>query len=134
MAYNILIVDDSRTMRSVLTKTLGMTGLDLGEVYVAENGLDALGKLKEHWIDLVMTDLNMPEMTGLELIEKMAQDGMLKATPVIVISTDGSAERLQALLEKGIREFIRKPFTPEAITEAITRVLGVTNERSANKG
>jgi two-component system chemotaxis response regulator CheY len=58
----------------------------------------------------------------------MAADGMLKSTPVIVISTDGSAERVQDLIQKGVRVFIRKPFTPEAITEAITKVLGVTNE------
>lgn len=128
MAYNILIVDDSKTMRSVLMKTLSMTELKLGEVYVAENGRDALDKLKEHWVDLVMTDLNMPEMTGLELIEKMAADGMLKSTPVIVISTDGSAERIEYLKQKGVRDFIRKPFTPEGITEAVTKVLGVTDE------
>ena len=128
MAYNILVVDDSRTMRAVLLKTLSMTELNLGEIYVAENGRDALDKLRDHWVDLVMTDLNMPEMTGLELIDKMAADGMLKSTPVIVISTDGSAERVEGLLEKGVREFIRKPFTPEAITEAITKVLGVSNE------
>jgi len=128
MAYNILIVDDSKTMRSVLVKTLSMTDLKLGEVYVAENGRDALDKLRNHWVDLVMTDLNMPEMTGLELIDQMAADGMLKSTPVIVISTDGSAERVQGLIQKGVRVFIRKPFTPEAITEAITKVLGVTNE------
>jgi two-component system chemotaxis response regulator CheY len=128
MAYNILIVDDSKTMRSVLVKTLSMTDLKLGEVYVAENGRDALDKLRDHWVDLVMTDLNMPEMTGLELIDRMAADGMLKSTPVIVISTDGSAERVQDLIQKGVRVFIRKPFTPEAITEAITKVLGVTNE------
>ncbi len=130
MAYNILIVDDSQTMRSVLVKTLKMTELNLGEIHVAINGKDALEKLREHWVDLVMTDLNMPVMSGMELVDAMSKDGMLSAIPVIVISTDGSAERLQDLKHKGIRDYVRKPFTPEAVTEAISKVLGGTHERS----
>ncbi len=128
MSYTILVVDDSQTMRSMLVKTLKMTDLELGEILLAVNGRDALEKLKNNWVDLVMTDLNMPDMTGLQLVEAMAGDGMIKTIPVIVISTDGSEERIAQLKEQGVREYVRKPFTPELISEAISRVLGVTNE------
>jgi two-component system, chemotaxis family, chemotaxis protein CheY len=114
----------------MLIKTLKMTDLDLGEIHVAIHGKDALEKLKGHWIDLVMTDLNMPEMTGLELVEAMASDGMLKTVPVIVISTDGSEERIQKLKHQGVREYVRKPFTPESVSAAIVKVLGETHEGS----
>lgn len=130
MAYNILVVDDSQTMRSMLVKTLRMTELDLGDILVAVNGKDALEKLKDNWVDLVMTDLNMPEMTGLELIAAMATNGLFSSVPVIVISTDGSESRIQQLKRQGVREYVRKPFTPEVISEAIVRVLGGTHERT----
>ncbi len=130
MAYNILVVDDSQTMRSMLVKTLRMTELDLGEIILAVNGKDALEKLKDNWVDLVLTDLNMPEMTGLELIDAMTSNELFSSVPVIVISTDGSEGRIQQLKHQGVREYVRKPFTPEIISEAIARILGGTHERS----
>jgi two-component system, chemotaxis family, chemotaxis protein CheY len=125
MAYNILVVDDSKMIRSIIRKTLSLTKLEIGEIFEAENGLKALEILGNNWIDIVLSDLNMPEMSGLELIDAMAEDGLLKDTPVVVISTDGSATRIDQLKKKGIREYIRKPFTPEAISEIIEKVLGV---------
>lgn len=133
MSYNILIVDDSQTMRSILAKNLEMTKLDLGAIHFAVNGKDALEKLSNFWIDLVITDLNMPEMSGVQLVEAMSKDGLLNTTPVIVVSTDGSQERIASLREMGIREYMRKPFTPESVSEAITRVLGEQNERPENR-
>lgn len=129
MAYNILVVDDSQTMRSMLVKTLRLTGLELGEVLVAVNGRDALDKLNGNWVDLVLTDLNMPDMTGVELVDAMAKDGLISSIPVIVVSTDGSEERIAHLKRQGIREYIRKPFTPEAISEVISRILGGVHEQ-----
>ena len=64
VAYNILLVDDSETVRAVLMKTLNLAQIPLGEVFMAGNGREALEILKENWVDLVVTDLNMPEMTG----------------------------------------------------------------------
>ncbi|SYZ74384.1 Chemotaxis protein CheY homolog [Candidatus Zixiibacteriota bacterium] len=128
MAYNILVVDDSKTIRSILVKTLGLTKLQINQVFEAANGQEALECLQANWIDLVLTDLNMPVMSGIELINAMAKDGMLKDIPVIVVSTDGSTTRIEELKEKGIREYIRKPFTPEAIGEIIDRILEAVNE------
>lgn len=127
MAYNILVVDDSNTIRSIIIKTLRLTNLEIGEIHEAGNGREALDCLKDNWVDLVLSDLNMPEMSGVEMVNIMAEDGMLNDIPVIVISTDGSATRIEELKEKGIREYIRKPFSPETIGEIIGKVLGVVN-------
>ncbi len=129
MAFNILIVDDSKTIRSILTKTLKLTKLEINQIFEACNGKEALECLQGNWIDLVLTDLNMPVMSGVDLINTMAKDGLLKDVPVIVISTDGSATRIDELKDKGVREYIRKPFTPETVGEIIDKILEVTHDR-----
>lgn len=125
MAYNILVVDDSKTIRSIIIKTLRLTALEIGEIIEAANGREALDCLENNWVDLVLSDLNMPVMSGVEMVNSMAENGLLKDIPVVVISTDGSATRIEELKEKGIREYIRKPFTPESIGKIIDKVLGV---------
>jgi two-component system, chemotaxis family, chemotaxis protein CheY len=124
MAYNILVVDDSKTVRRMITKTLGMAGIPLNELYQAENGREGLEVLAANWIDLVLTDINMPEMDGVEMIEHMSDDGMLKTVPVVVVSTEGSETRIEELKQKGIRGYVRKPFTPEAIKDVVEEILG----------
>ncbi len=130
MAYNVLIVDDSKIIRAMVSKTLKLSNLELNELHEAANGKEALECLHDNWVDVVLTDLNMPVMTGMELIDEMAKDGLLKEIPVIVISTDGSATRIGQLKKKGVREYIRKPFTPETVSEIIETVLGVTNAKT----
>ena len=130
MALNILIVDDSRTIRTVLAKTLALTCIEIGNIYQAANGIEALEHLQGNWIDLVLSDLNMPEMTGFELIDKMASDDLLNKIPVIIISTEGSMARIEELKRKGIKHYIRKPFTPETICEIIAEIMGVTSNGS----
>lgn len=128
MAYNILVVDDSKTIRSIIVKILKLTKIEIGQIHEAENGKVGLDCLKDNWIDLILSDLNMPVMNGIEMVDEMTKDGLLKDIPVIVISTDGSVKRIEELKEKGIREYIRKPFTPESLSEVIDRVLGVNHE------
>lgn len=128
MAYNILVVDDSVIVRSVIKKTLDIAGVDVGELYEAGNGKEALAALQEKWVDLVLADINMPEMTGIEMVDKMAQDGLMKTVPVIMVSTEGSQTRVEELKSKGVRAYIRKPFTPEIIREVIDQVLGASDE------
>lgn len=130
MAYNILVVDDSKTIRGIIIKTLKMTKLEIGEVFEAGNGKEALEYLKNKWVDIVLSDLNMPVMSGVELVNAMAKDGLLKDIPVVVISTDGSVTRIKELKAKGIKDYLRKPFTPEMLDEAIDKVLGVLNEQA----
>jgi len=124
MAYNILIVDDSDTVRAVISKTLQMAGLDLGELHTAANGQEGLSVLREQWVDLVLTDINMPVMNGVEMIEAMQGDENLAHLPVVVVSTEGSTTRMEELKAKGVRAYLRKPFTPEKLKEVIEDLLG----------
>ncbi len=124
MAINILIVDDSGVMRAMIQKTLHMTDLPLGEIYQAADGQQGLDALKEHWIDLVLLDINMPIMNGEQMIEQMLEDPDLRDTPVVVVSTEGSQTRIERLQNKGAR-FIHKPFSPEDIRDTVKDILGV---------
>ena len=123
MAYNILLVDDSETVRAVLMKTLNLAQIQLGEIFMAGNGKEALEVLSENWVDLVITDLNMPVMTGFELVDAMQADKLLQTVPVVVVTTEGSATRSDDLKQKGVKGYVRKPFTPEQIKEMITKVM-----------
>ncbi len=123
MALNFLIVDDSQTVRAVITKTLQMSGMDVGEIHHAANGREALDLLDEHWIDLIFSDIHMPVMSGIEMVNKLQEDGVLKTMPVIIVSTEGSQTRIEQLKAKGISAYIRKPFTPELIKSVVDDVL-----------
>ena len=127
MSLNILIVDDSATVRAVIKKTLEIAGVPVSELYQAENGKEALEELSNNWIDLVFADINMPVMTGIELVDKMAEDGLLKTVPVVIISTEGSATRIEELKAKGVSAYIRKPFTPELLRSVVDDIVGVEN-------
>jgi two-component system chemotaxis response regulator CheY len=123
MAYNILLVEDSAMVRDVIAKTLSLADVDIGELHQAGNGAEALEILHAKWIDIVFTDINMPVMNGIELVERMSGEGILSLIPVIILSTDGSATRVEQLMSKGVRAYIRKPFTPEILRRVIVEVL-----------
>ena len=125
MAYNILVVDDSATVRAVIAKTLEIAGIPVNELYQAANGQEALDLLAEKWVDLVFADINMPVMNGIEMVERMSADGLLKTVPVIIVSTEGSSTRIEQLLGKGVSAYIRKPFTPEMLREAVDKLVEV---------
>ena len=124
MAYNILVVDDSRTTRAVIAETLNLAGVPVQQLYQVDNGKDALKVLDGNWIDLVMTDINMPVMDGVELVNRMLSQGLLQAIPVVIISSDGSKTRIEQMMSKGVRACVRKPFTPEAIRSLLEGILG----------
>jgi two-component system chemotaxis response regulator CheY len=127
MAFNILIVDDSSTMRGMVKKVLGMTQLPLGEMWEAANGKEGLEKMRGHWIDLVLADLNMPDMSGQEMIDEMKKDSMLAALPVVVVSSEGDRAVLDHLAQKGVKEVVRKPFEPSLLKSVIERALGAAS-------
>lgn len=128
MAYTILVVDDSETIRNVLQRTLAMTKLPIDEVIQARNGKEALEIIKTRWVDIVFSDINMPEMDGITLFDKMQADAELREVPVVIVSTEGSATRIMELKKKGIKGYLRKPFTPEKIRDVIIETLGAWNE------
>ena len=124
MAYNVLIVDDSATMRALVRQVLKISGLDLGECFKGANGLEALEILKENWIDLVLSDLHMPEMDGAALVKALRQNNLWQTIPVFLITTEGRQEVLAPFLENGVQAYIRKPFRPEDIKEKLQSILG----------
>jgi two-component system chemotaxis response regulator CheY len=128
MPLNVLVVDDSETVRSVIRETLGLSGLELGTVLEAGNGEEALGLLQHEWIDLILADLNMPVMNGLELVRRLHEDDVLKSVPVIMISTVGSKTSIEELRARGVRAYVRKPFTPEQIRKIVREIVEVPHE------
>ncbi len=128
MAYNVLVVDDSLPMRLVIKKTIKASGFKVGQIFDASNGKDALVVLKQEWIDLVLTDYNMPEMDGLELIKEMKKDEALEGIPVVMVTTEGSRQRRKEFLGSGAADYIKKPFTPEEIRTRLNRIMGETED------
>ena len=126
MALNVLVVDDSAVMRSVLIRTLRLSGLPLTEVFQAGNGAEALVSLGDHDVDLALIDINMPVMNGEQLIDHIRADARLAGLALMVVSTEGSETRIEALKSKGA-SFIHKPFTPEQIRSTVLKVLGVAD-------
>ncbi len=123
MAYNILVVDDSETVRAVIAKSLDLAGVPLGSLLQAANGQEGLEILRREWVDLVLADINMPVMGGVRMVEEMKGNAELKDIPVIIISTEGSATRLQGLKDQGVSAFLRKPFTPEDLKATVNSLL-----------
>jgi two-component system chemotaxis response regulator CheY len=123
MAFNFLIVDDSTTTRIMIKRVLHMTELPIGEIFEAEHGEAGLALMRQHWIDLVLADLNMPIMDGMTMINVMQQDEKLKKLPIVVVSSEGSAMVLEALEAKGVRQAVRKPFNPAQLKQVLERTL-----------
>lgn len=128
MAFNILLVDDSATVRAVISKALTLAGVDFRELFQAGNGQEALQILEKEWVDLVFCDISMPVMDGEELVTAMNENGMIQAIPVVIVSSAGSEPRLARLKEKGVKDYIQKPFTPERIREVVDQVMGVVKD------
>ena len=125
MGYAILIVDDSSVTRAVLKKTIQMTGADATEFFEASDGQEALAILSEKKVDLILADLNMPKMNGLEMTDKILGNERTASIPIIVVSTEASAARIKLLREKGVKGYVHKPFTPESIRNVLEEVFGV---------
>ena len=124
MTYKMLIVDDSLPMRAIIIRTIKASGFKDVQFLEAGNGAEALDILGKDWLDLVITDYNMPNMNGMELIQEMKQDDILNAIPVLVVTTEGSKQKVEEFIEKGAAGYVKKPFTPEAIRLEINKILG----------
>lgn len=124
MAYKMLIVDDSMPMRAVIKKTISASGFGKADFIEASNGREALEKLESEWVDIVVTDFNMPEMNGLELLKEIKNSDQIEPVPVLVITTERSQEKIKEFLDLGAAGYIKKPFTPEEIKEKLTQILG----------
>lgn len=123
MAFNVLIVDDSPAMRKLIRRVLMLSGLELSQCLDAGNGQEALELLRAHWVDIVLTDINMPVMNGEQLLKEISSDALLETIPVLVISTDRTEARLQRMMALGARDYVTKPFLPETLGYAMERLL-----------
>ena len=133
MAFNILVVDDNAVMRTVIIRTLKMSGLPLGEIHQARDGADALEVLGKQWVDLALVDINMPVMNGEELIDRVRDDPALRDLAIIVVSTESSETRIDKVRRQGAR-FVHKPFTPEEIRRTVLEITGVGDEPDGSLG
>lgn len=123
MSYSILIVDDSATTRAMIKRAIRMTDLPVAQLHDAANGKLALDLLSHTSVDLILADLNMPEMDGFEMTRRIRADEKLREIPIVVLSASPSAEDFASL--EHINGCIPKPFTPEVLRWTINNVLGV---------
>lgn len=127
MAFSVLIVDDSPAMRAFIKRVIDMSGFDVGTCIEAGDGEEALEVLRNSWVDIVLTDINMPGMSGEELVRKMHQDEIMREIPIIVVSTDSTEVRMGTMISLGAKGYVTKPFHPEQLRSELERVLEVTN-------
>ena len=119
MALDVLIVDDSAAIRKILHRVLVQAKLPLGQVHEANDGNEALAMLGAEKIGLILSDINMPNMDGIELLGRIRADEHLKSVPVIMITTEGSQDKVMQALQLGASGYVRKPFTPDQIKEKL---------------
>ena len=117
---HFLVVDDSSTMRRILCNTIGTIGY---EATAAEDGLDALEKIKSQKFDVIMTDWNMPKMNGLELLQKLRAMEEYKTTPIIMVTTEGGKREVITAIKAGASNYIVKPFTAFVLREKIKEII-----------
>ena len=127
MAYCVMIVDDSRSMRSFVRRVMDLSGFEVDSCFDAANGAEALALLHAHPVDIILTDINMPEMNGEDFVRELEQEEKFRSIPVVVVSTDATQNRIRRMLDLGAKGYVVKPFSPEALRGELERVLGVTN-------
>jgi two-component system, chemotaxis family, chemotaxis protein CheY len=125
MAYRILIADDSPAMRTFVRRVIELSGFELSACFEAADGAEALELLRTEWVDAILTDINMPNVDGEELLRRLAGDEMLRSIPIIVVSTDATENRIASMLALGARGYVTKPFRPETLRAELERTLGV---------
>ena len=108
-----LIVDDSSVMRKIVERSLRQAGVELEKVVEAANGAEALAALQGNVVDLILCDINMPVMDGLEFVRQVATTETAKGIPIVMITTEGSESHVAQALSAGARGYTRKPFTPD---------------------
>jgi two-component system, chemotaxis family, chemotaxis protein CheY len=123
MGFSVLIVDDSATTRGLIRRALQLSGLPVGEFYEAGHGKDALAQLALRPVDLILTDLHMPEMSGVELARAVFANPATAGIPVAVVSAEPSSLRLVELRQAGVKGYLRKPCTPESLRNLVAPIM-----------
>jgi len=123
MPLNVLIVDDSAAIRKILERVLRHTDFQLGDVLEAGDGKEALAKLNGGEIGLILSDINMPNMDGLELLQQIKANDAWKTLPISMVTTEGSQDKVMQAIQLGATGYIRKPFTADQIKEKLIGIL-----------
>ena len=123
MKGTILVVDDSAMMRKIILRTLKMAELEFDQTLEAGDGLEALTALRANQVHLIMCDINMPNMSGIELLEKIKEEGLAPGVPIVMVTTEGSEPQVRQAILAGARGYIRKPFTPDHIKNNVKPLL-----------
>ena len=120
MPVDVLIVDDSAAIRKILQRVLRQTDIPIGEVLEAGDGVEALKTLNERHVNLILSDINMPNMDGLQLLAQLKQSDKWKSVPIVMVTTEGGQGKVIEAVQLGAAGYVRKPFTAEQIKEKLT--------------
>lgn len=123
MPLDVLIVDDSAAIRKILHRVLVQAEIPLGRVFEASDGLEALEKLKVEKVGLILSDINMPNMDGIEFLSRLKADDTFKTVPIVMVTTEGSQAKVMQALQLGAVGYVRKPFTAEQIKEKLAGII-----------
>jgi len=122
-SIRLLIVDDSSAMRKMVERALRLADVEIAQVFEASNGNEALAVLRDNALDLILCDINMPEMNGLEFLKRRPVGSDGSGVPVIMITSESGEADVVAALSSGASGYIRKPFTPRQVREQIVPFL-----------
>jgi two-component system, chemotaxis family, chemotaxis protein CheY len=123
MESEVLVVDDSAAIRKILQRVLRQTGMAINTIHEAGDGQEALDLLRSRRVDLVLTDINMPRMDGLELLAAIKRSSEWAAVPVVMITTEGGESKVAEAVRLGAAGYVRKPFTADQIKEKLAGLL-----------
>jgi len=123
MPLDVMIVDDSAAIRKILQRVLTQLEIPIGAVHEACDGREALEMLKTRTVGLIFSDINMPNMDGIELLTRLKATDSLKTVPIVMVTTEGSQAKVLQALELGAVGYVRKPFTAEHIKEKLVGII-----------
>ena len=123
MDSDVLVVDDSAAIRKILTRVLRQTGMAIQTIHEAGDGQEALALMAQHRIDLILSDINMPKMDGLQLLASVKASPQWQSIPVVMITTEGGETKVAEAVRLGAAGYVRKPFTADQIKEKLVGIL-----------
>lgn len=123
MALDVLIVDDSAAIRKILQRVLRQTEMEIGNIIEAGDGVEAFNLLKDNKVGLILSDINMPNMDGLQFLGKLKSESEYKSVPVIMVTTEGNQTKVMEAVQLGAAGYVRKPFTAEQIKEKLVGIV-----------
>ena len=129
MPCNVLIVDDSPSMRAVIKKIIAISGFKMDKCLEANDGLEALEVLAKDRADIIISDIDMPRLDGFQLLGALQEDNLFRNIPVIILSTGGSRAKKAEAFRHGAKGFVKKPFQPENVRAVLYEVLGMGKDR-----